>query len=194
MKNFAVIIPTIQRDTLEQALESVYSQEYNRWKIYLVNDSGYPLRDIKTPQIFANRINILETGKRSNDSGTNARNLALIMANEKFITYIDDDDVWLPAHLDFIVGLISFNKEWICTSGGQLKKKRLHRLSKIKEERVVHINTTDIMTPGICHPNLKKPMWTNIMPHDRELWNNHSVDKIKFKFDEVTFHYRYENN
>lgn len=194
MKKFAVIIPTIQRDTLEQALESVYKQVYNKWHIYLINDSGLPLRDIKTPQIFHDKITFLETGKMSYDSGTNARNLGLLKAKEKFITYLDDDDIWLDHHLDFMSGFISFDKEWICTSGGQLKKKRLHRLSKIKEERVVYTNTTDIMTPGICHPNLHKPLWTNIMPHDRQLWFNNSLDKQKFKFDEITFYYRYENN
>jgi glycosyltransferase involved in cell wall biosynthesis len=98
-----VILPTFNPNLtlLERAVDSILSQSFSDWTLYIVQDGGEPsLSD------FIQRINdrrivfhcLPHAGKAV------ALNFALRQGTGKYIAYLDDDDLWYPNHLEVALG------------------------------------------------------------------------------------------
>jgi glycosyltransferase involved in cell wall biosynthesis len=87
----STIIPTVGRDTLARAVNSVLSQSFDKgdFEVIVVNDSGEPLRwqDWQS----SNRVQIIQTNRRERSV---ARNTGAAIARGKYLHFLDDDD-WL---------------------------------------------------------------------------------------------------
>ncbi|MBM3836640.1 MAG: glycosyltransferase [Verrucomicrobia bacterium] len=94
----SVIVPTYNRpEMLAETLQSILSQTFQDFEILVVNDAGQDVskqieglnasRKIRYFQHFQNR------GLAA------ARNTGVNQARGKYITYLDDDDLFLPDHL-----------------------------------------------------------------------------------------------
>jgi len=94
---FSVIVTTYNRpDLLRDALASLREQDFRDFEIVLVNDHGAPIdslledyRDLPIRYFY----------QPSNQGLSAARNAGLKRARGRYVAYLDDDDVYLPDHL-----------------------------------------------------------------------------------------------
>lgn len=96
MRRISVIVPTYDRPVMfRQALASIRALEGHdvRFEI-VVGDNGLKDETRKTCEEFG-AVYVPAPGKGS----SYARNAAMRAATGEFITFLDDDDVWLPGHM-----------------------------------------------------------------------------------------------
>ena len=97
----SVIMPTYKRDRsfMETALESLLIQSYENLEIVIVDDSpaDYELRSEVEEYIKSiEDKNIVYVKNKVNMGGALARNEGIKKATGKYITFLDDDDKYLP--------------------------------------------------------------------------------------------------
>jgi glycosyltransferase involved in cell wall biosynthesis len=100
----SVIIPTRDRLLLlRDALESVAGQSYGEWEAIVVNDGGPDVAGVvrSLPRQAASRVAVLESA--SSQGAAHARNLAIARAQGETLAFLDDDDIFLPDHLETLV-------------------------------------------------------------------------------------------
>jgi glycosyltransferase involved in cell wall biosynthesis len=106
MKNVvSVIIPTFKRSKyLERAIESVLHQTYVNFEIIVVDDndpnSRYRKDTEKKMEKYSDKNNVKYIKNQSNLGGALARNEGIYNASGNFITFLDDDDIYLPKKIE----------------------------------------------------------------------------------------------
>lgn len=192
MARFDVILPTVCRPALRRAVLSVCDQREKDWRLWVVSDGIHYSKDMDLP--YDPRISYLYLPSKHNDSGATPRNTGIEFGDSKYIAYLDDDDYWLPHHLEVhskLLGEANMSR----TAGQPFRMKRAHRLTKRWEEKVGPINNSDILTVGMVHSrelfNSTKGWSTeNVDSHDRELWNEMlKLGGTESKSEEVTFRF-----
>jgi O-antigen biosynthesis protein len=93
----SVLIRTMGRPTLGQAIESVRVQRFTDWEIVVLNAAGQPIEGL--PALLAGvRNRVLEPGRRVDRA--DAANLLLEAAAGAYGLFLDDDDWLWPDHLE----------------------------------------------------------------------------------------------
>ena len=92
----SVLIRTMGRETLAQAIQSVVDQSFTDWEIVVVNASGLPL-PWQPGSDLPGRIRRVEPGQPLERS--EAANALLQAAQGRYALFLDDDDWLLPEHL-----------------------------------------------------------------------------------------------
>jgi glycosyltransferase involved in cell wall biosynthesis len=134
-----IVIATYQRKDgttpffLQKALDSIFSQTYQNFKIFLIGDkyedneefvnivSKYPQDKIYYENLPYAKERDLYTDKWVlwSYGGITAMNFGIEKALEEgydFICHLDHDDWWLPNHLEEInQGIELTNSDWVCT-------------------------------------------------------------------------------
>lgn len=112
-RGVSVVIPTIGRSSLAEAVSSAASQATRQIPVEVVvvadipEMSPIPLADYSC-EAFA-EVTLLYTGGGA--GGAQARNLGLRAANMPFIAFLDDDDVFLPGKLALQLDVIAKSNE-----------------------------------------------------------------------------------
>ncbi|HGN0720638.1 TPA: glycosyltransferase family 2 protein [Proteus mirabilis] len=100
----SVIIPTYGRPHfLERAIDSVLSQSYKNIEIIVVGDNSSNLHHEQTVKIIKkyNRNNkIIYIFDGINVGGSLARNRGIIESKGEYITFLDDDDIYLEKKIE----------------------------------------------------------------------------------------------
>jgi glycosyltransferase involved in cell wall biosynthesis len=111
----SIIIPTVGRVSLNQAVESVLAQSTSAgaYEIIVVNDSGQPLFDAAWQQ--APCVRIIATNRRERCF---ARNIGAAMARGRYFCFLDDDDWLLPDALENFGHLASRHPTAVWLYGG----------------------------------------------------------------------------
>jgi len=96
----SVIIATYRRDTsLKRAIESLLHQTYKNIEIIVVDDNAEESWNRKVVEII-NEISIhhpiIYINNKVNRGSAEARNIGIRRAKGDYITFLDDDDVYLP--------------------------------------------------------------------------------------------------
>lgn len=103
MKKVSVVVATYKRDVvLKKALESLAAQTYPQMEIILVDDNGSPewnktVADIVT--FFKNsypKQSLQYIVNDPNQGSAKTRNIGIEAASGEYITFLDDDDIYLP--------------------------------------------------------------------------------------------------
>ena len=96
----SVIVRTKDRpQQLEQCLRSIADQNYNNLEVVVINDGGCDISD--TIATFpALRCKLLQFP--TNVGRTQAANQGLESASGTWISFLDDDDLWLTNHLSYL--------------------------------------------------------------------------------------------
>lgn len=89
--NTTVIIKTIGRDTLERSIESARSEGFEP----IIISDGVELD-------LDGSYNVITLGRNWNNYGFMAANVGAALAKTEFITFLDDDDVFIKGAGDFI--------------------------------------------------------------------------------------------
>ena len=88
-----VILPNYNKaEFLEESINSVTTQTYNNWKLFVIDDSSqddskkiinnYKSRNIKAIYLYKDK------------GAAFCRNLGIRLSNSKYISFIDSDDYW----------------------------------------------------------------------------------------------------
>lgn len=94
----SIILPTKNRPKIIQnAINSIIKQSYKNWELVVVNDGGNDISDI-IERIGDKRIKYFNCEQSMGKS--HANNLGIKKASAEIIAYLDDDDRWLPNHLE----------------------------------------------------------------------------------------------
>jgi len=199
MIQFDVILPTIGLASVFEAIDSVNKQDYPYWTLWVICDGIKQLIGPNNIHAAITPLNGQIIGspfQRHEDSGAWARNEGLRLGNASWITYIDDDDEWLPHHLSTLARLIEDNPgvDMVRTAGQSfMMKHRSPRSSKLVR-KMGAVNSTDILTVGMAHTRgifNKTQGWQPCDNHDHLLWKEMLAAGGKaVESNEVTFHYR----
>jgi glycosyltransferase involved in cell wall biosynthesis len=93
-----IILPTYNRPSyLARALASIRAQTYTDYTIVVVNDGGEDVH--KLCELFGAQY----LRHRENRGLPAARNTGIRATSSKLVAYLDDDDMWLPNHLEELV-------------------------------------------------------------------------------------------
>lgn len=101
MTKVSVVIPTYKRsEFLRRALDSVLSQTWQDIEVIVVDDNGEgsPFREStqKALDHYADDPRVRRVLNRKNMGGAMARNEGIAAATGEYITFLDDDDIYLP--------------------------------------------------------------------------------------------------
>lgn len=100
----SVILPTYNRpDRLTEALQSVLRQTCQDFEIVVVNDGG---TDVGATVAALNDGRIMYIQHDRNRGLAASRNTGLTAASGTYIAYLDDDDRYLPNHLETLVSVL----------------------------------------------------------------------------------------
>jgi glycosyltransferase involved in cell wall biosynthesis len=98
MPLFSVVIPTVNRPLLlEQALMSLAQQTFREFEVIVVNDGGACVSD--TIRKWSDVLSIRYVVHPQNRGVSAARNSALNISESPFVAFLDDDDLFLPQHM-----------------------------------------------------------------------------------------------
>jgi GT2 family glycosyltransferase/glycosyltransferase involved in cell wall biosynthesis/SAM-dependent methyltransferase/Flp pilus assembly protein TadD len=104
----SVIVPTYNRpDRLREALASVLAQTYQDFEIIVVNDGTSDVDSVITALNTGGRLTCIKHDR--NRGLAAARNTGLRAAKGKYVAYLDDDDRYLPGHLETLVTFLEHN-------------------------------------------------------------------------------------
>ena len=105
----SVIMPTHNRpQQLRRAVESVLAQTYQDFEIIVINDAG---REVEADLAGMNAAGRITYARHAVNRGlAAARNSGLRLARGKYIAYLDDDDRFLPDHLETLVTLLETHR------------------------------------------------------------------------------------
>jgi glycosyltransferase involved in cell wall biosynthesis len=98
-QSITFIIPTIGRNTLERAIQSIENQTNNEWKIIVIFDG---IKSTLKNSNSNSKIRVLEIEKKGIDknSAGNVRNHGMKYADTEWIAFLDDDDVISPDYVE----------------------------------------------------------------------------------------------
>jgi len=169
---FDIIIPTINRMSLNAAVESVYAQRYTDWRLFVVGDGVMP--DLEGYD--KDRVCVMSIDQRTADSGASQRNMGIRIGDSPWIAYLDDDDVWYPDHLSTIVELHEEfrDADMFKTAAQEMVMSRKSPRHKKEKMKLRCVNEDDPLTITIAHSRdlfYKTSKWQAKDNHDHILWN-----------------------
>lgn len=119
----SVIIPTYHRSTtIQRAVDSVLSQTLKDIEVIVVDDNGLNTPDGLATQQAMSRYNdvhnVIYLQHQNNMNGAVARNTGIKEAKGEYISFLDDDDIYLPQRLEKLVDkLDNLDESWgLCYS------------------------------------------------------------------------------
>ncbi|MEJ5284065.1 MAG: glycosyltransferase family 2 protein [Brevinematia bacterium] len=112
----SVILPTFNRlKLLNEALESLSNQTFKDFEVIVINDGGeIPKKVIEN---WNNILDIKLINSNINNGPGIARNIGIEESQGDFLAFLDDDDIFLPSHLEYGVKfLVKSNLDFIYTN------------------------------------------------------------------------------
>jgi glycosyltransferase involved in cell wall biosynthesis len=95
----SVVIPTCERPgLLEQALGSLAQQSYRDFEVIVVNDGGPSIAPAMAAWQRRFPLTLIELAERAGPA--RSRNAAIERASGEYLAFLDDDDIFLPEHLE----------------------------------------------------------------------------------------------
>lgn len=140
----SVIIPTCNRNnTLPRAIYSVLSQNVTGLEVIVVNDTDNPISNEilniakSYPVIF-----VTNPGKHG---AASTRNYGVSIARGTYITFLDDDDIYLPGRLNNMLKTIKSDKYVMVSSGRIIEYDDFNIISIPKNQLFGEISFKDVL-------------------------------------------------
>ena len=117
MTTVTVVIPTLhhRHESLQRALESIAAQTFQDFVVFVMPDGPDP----KLADALANsaihsvrtlwdqgKIEIIPLGRTWHIYGAPQRLVAGYLCRTEFMAYLDDDNLWLPNHLELLLAAV----------------------------------------------------------------------------------------
>ena len=101
----SIIVRTKDRPALlKAALNSIINQTYDNIEVVIVNDGGCSIDD--TIYTLSKQLKIIYVDHQVNKGRSLAANTGLSNSNGKMISFLDDDDLFLPDHIATLVNAL----------------------------------------------------------------------------------------
>lgn len=117
----SAIIPTHGRiEFLPRAVESALSQSMPVHEVVVVVDGPDPLTERWLASQQEPRIRVVTRSSKSGDGGATARNAGVMAATGDIVSFLDDDDEWLPLKLETQLAYVDDNAQgvsWVVGGG-----------------------------------------------------------------------------
>ena len=133
----SVIIPTYNRAKyIDRAINSVLQQTYKNYEIIVVDDNEPGSECRKKMESIMKKYesynNIIYLKHKSNMNGAAARNTGINAARGKYITFLDDDDYYLPRRLEILTKILNKNKNYDAVYSGVVvvENKKIKKILK----------------------------------------------------------------
>jgi hypothetical protein len=109
----SVVLITRNRPSfLRRALRSLQAQTFKSFEVIVVNDGGSDVsRVMEEFQDLGMRIHLLVHSENRGPSA--ARNTGILHARGRWISYLDDDDLYYPDHLEVLVATLRRTGAWV---------------------------------------------------------------------------------
>ena len=129
----SVVIPTCNRNnTLLRAVYSVLNQNIDGLEIIVVNDAENPItHDIINIAKYNSVIFMSNPGRHG---AASARNYGVSIAKGKYITFLDDDDMYLPGRLSSMLYYITNNNYSLVSSGRFIEYEDFTDIADVKNQ------------------------------------------------------------
>ena len=136
---FTVIIPTLDRpDMLRDAVDSVLAQTVDAFECLVVDDGGtIPVNVPDDPRIRVIRRN-------SSGGPAAARNAGIEVARGRFLTFLDDDDWFLPGRLADVLPALEENPVVVCWRTGGYRTLDGDVVDVILDDLVPHVGQVSL--------------------------------------------------
>ena len=110
-KSISVIITVFNRNKLFfRALKSVLNQSYKNYEIIIIDDGSTDKVETKLFPILKKHNNITYY-RQQNKGNPEALNTGILLANGKYITFLDSDDQYMKNHLESRIYFFKKNPE-----------------------------------------------------------------------------------
>lgn len=113
----SVIIPTYKRaEFITRAISSVLNQTYNNIEIIVVDDNDcnteYRNKMEKLMKKYIQKDNFIYHKHKKNLNGATARNTGINLSTGEYITFLDDDDIFISERIAKLVEFLEKNKKY----------------------------------------------------------------------------------
>ena len=162
----SIIIPVFNSaSTLRQCVESIQSQTFTHWILWLIDD-GSTDKSFDICKIMASddtRIHILH---QSHQGVSVARNLALDKVKEQYICFVDADDIIEP---DYLESLLKYRDYDMVISGyfvdaidsdGNLLNRETHLPCEVD---ILHVKTNRFVLLSLFMTGKVHPTWNKLI-------------------------------
>lgn len=99
----SVIIPTIGRESLIEAVASVAAQTYRPVEVIIVYDAADVVPDEVSLRAAAADCSLVIHRHKERKGGAGARNTGIALAQGEYVGFLDDDDIYYPSKLETLV-------------------------------------------------------------------------------------------
>jgi len=135
----SIITPTCNRhDLLDNALSSIAAQTFQDYELIIINDGGKSISNII--RRWADKINIKSIDLVERQGPSVARNRGIAISEGKYLSFLDDDDIYLPNHLGDLVEALERGKSDFVYSGAIISPERLTNLPSNFDQCVIMSN------------------------------------------------------
>ena len=108
----SVIVTTFNRKKyVKKAIFSVLNQSFKNFELIILDNNSIDGTDILIESFSDNRIRYF---KHKNLSISKQRNMGISISKANYVSFLDDDDVWLPHKLESQINVFKRSKENIC--------------------------------------------------------------------------------
>lgn len=130
----SVIIPTCNRiGNLKRAVNSVLLQNISEFEIVIVDDSAQDQTNL-IKKIYSGVLNV-KVVRSTRHCASGARNIGVQASMGKYVTFLDDDDTYLPGRLSNMLAFIEENEDtYSLISSG--------RIFEVNDFSTIHLDTT----------------------------------------------------
>ncbi|KPZ63265.1 UDP-Glc:alpha-D-GlcNAc-diphosphoundecaprenol beta-1,3-glucosyltransferase WfgD [Pseudoalteromonas sp. P1-16-1b] len=108
MLKVSIITPFYEAfDTIDETVQSVLGQTYDNWELIICNDNGLLGEEFLKKRYSDPRIKTINNTQGQGAAA--ARNAAVLVAQGKYVTFLDSDDIWSKEKLAIQVEFMSNN-------------------------------------------------------------------------------------
>jgi len=108
---FSVVVPVYNKAPyVARAINSILNQTFQDFELIIVCDPSIDNSNEEVAKFVDSRIRIFHRDKPG-PGGYAARNLGVKQSKAEWITFLDADDIWYPAHLENSFNAVNQNKE-----------------------------------------------------------------------------------
>lgn len=135
---FSIILTTFNRpNLLKDALTSIGQQTLRDFDVVLVNDNGEPVEHLLEAYDFP--ITYLRQGRNRGPAA--ARNAAMRLTRGQYVLFLDDDDLYLPNHLQELAAALEAHPDSVVYTDAVFILERIEiekRIELGREQRYPH--------------------------------------------------------
>lgn len=177
---YSVIVTTHNSEkTIKKTLQSVIAQTYKDYELIIVDDASKDKTiHITRTLLDRSKLNFHIYILKSNHGVSYTRNFGVTLANGKYVSFLDGDDIWLPNKLEVEANyLIKRHVNWVCSNyevinedyeqlNKRIRKPGLYTYNDI----IKNGNPIGMLTVAISTKILKNNKFRELHHEDFDLW------------------------